>query len=646
MRRFPIRLTILAVLLSAAIHPAHADDSALLAAREAFRHGKIDQLERAAKRLEGHTLAPYAAYWQQRMRLESTDPQRVETFIRSLDGSYLGDRIRTDWARLQAKRQDWPGALATIDAIRNADPDIPCIELRARLELGELSRVADSQRLWLKGEWQSDACETLFDLLRERRLISTELVAQRRLLALNAGDARVLAKLAPQPGWADVARIKRANETPDKILGEPGPARDDAAVQVALLRKARIDPLAARTIYEQRRSQFDAQERQWLAGRLALQGARQHLPQAADWFREADPALLDNEDWAWQTRLALRRGDWSAVLRHIAEMDDEGRREAAWRYWKARALKATGRTQEAQGLLIELAAERHFYGMLAAESLGPSLSERQRDFEPSEDDLAFVSRDPSLQRALALHRLGLSFEANREWSWGIRDLADERLIAAAELARRQGWIDRAIFTAERTRRLHNEALRFPTPFADPIGQRARQHALEAALVYGVIRQESRFNADATSIAGARGLMQVMPATADWLAGKLGLRKPDKRALGDPALNVQLGTAYLRHLLDTLDGSAVLVTAGYNAGPRRAQRWREDVPLEGAIYAETIPIGETRDYVKKVLANVTMYGRLQDDRALSLGERLGIIGARSEPRHSGIILSDNKELREP
>jgi soluble lytic murein transglycosylase len=141
-------------------------------------------------------------------------------------------------------------------------------------------------------------------------------------------------------------------------------------------------------------------------------------------------------------------------------------------------------------------------------------------------------------------------------------------------------------------------------------------------------------------------MQVMPTTANWLAKKLGLHKPSDKALGEPSTNVQLGSAYVRHLLDTLDQSPVLVAAGYNAGPRRAQRWRDVQPLEGAIYAESIPIGETRDYVKKVLANATVYARQLGTSTLSLKDRLGIIPARASPADWQAITSDNKDLREP
>ncbi|MBU3694815.1 MAG: lytic transglycosylase domain-containing protein [Rhodocyclaceae bacterium] len=626
---------------------SRATDNAFSGAREAFRDGRADLLEQHAARLEGHVLQPYADYWRLRMRIDNAEPASIEAFLKRMEGQYLADRLRHDWARLQAKRGEWAGVIATTRGIRQPDPDIPCLAAQAQLALGDLAGLGDSRPLWLSGNTLSDACEALFGQLRERGQIDAADLRRRRLLALDTGDARVLARLGGGDWALDAARLQRANDKPDALLAAAKPGmRPDAALLVAILRRARSDALAAHEALQSLRSQLAPEDTRWLTGRLAFYAARQHLPQSPQWFAQADPALLADEDWAWQTRLALRRGDWPAVLHHIERMSREAQNEQAWRFWRARALQAAGREGEANAILAGLAGEPTFYGQLANEALGPSIGERSRDYLPPAAEVQAMATRPGFARGLELHRLGFDFEATREWSWGIAELSDEQLIAGAELARRQGWFERSIWTAERTRRLHNHALRYPTPFTEQVRARATHHTVDPALLYGLIRQESRFNPQATSSAGARGLMQVMPATASWLAKKLGMHTPSDKALGDPALNVQLGSAYVRHLLDTLEQSPVLVAAGYNAGPRRAQRWRDQKPLEGAIYAESIPIGETRDYVKKVLANATVYGRQFGAGALSLRDRLGIIPGRRGAAEWDVVLIDNKDLREP
>ena len=642
-------LAALALALPTACEAAadRASDQAFIAAREAFREGRAELLDKHAARLSGHVLEPYVDYWRLRMRLEHAEPAAIEGFLRRMEGQYLADRLRQDWTRWLAKRADWPALISVARGVRQADPDIPCLVAQAQLALGERAALGDTRALWSSGNTLSDACEALFDQLRERGLIDAAALHKRRLLALDSGDARLLSRLGGDDWVVDAGRIHRANERPGALLDALRPsARPDAALLVAILRKARLEPLAAWEASQTVRSHLSSADQRWLSGRLAFYAARQHLPESVQWFAQADPTLLADEDWAWQTRLALRRSDWPMVAQHIERMSREAQNEPAWRFWRARALQAGGRDAEAATLLIALSGEPTFYGLLAGEALGPSMGEPLRDHAPAAADLAAMAERPGFARGLALHRLGLDFEANREWSWGIADLSDEQLIAGAELARREGWFERSIWTAERTRKVHNYALRYPTPYAEQVRRRASHHTVDPALLYGLIRQESRFNANATSVAGARGLMQVMPTTANWLAKKLGMSKPGDQALGDPAINLQLGSAYVRHLLDTLEQSPVLVAAGYNAGPRRAQRWRSQRPLEGAIYAESIPILETRDYVKKVLANATVYGRQSGSGGLSLRDRLGIIPARASNADWQPILSDNKDLREP
>jgi soluble lytic murein transglycosylase len=116
-------------------------------------------------------------------------------------------------------------------------------------------------------------------------------------------------------------------------------------------------------------------------------------------------------------------------------------------------------------------------------------------------------------------------------------------------------------------------------------------------------------------------MQLMPNTARWVARKLGLDyKPEQ--IVDPTVNVKLGTGYLKLVLDDFGGSQAMAAAAYNAGPSRPRRWREGVPVEPAVWAENIPFNETRDYVKKVLSNASVYASLINGRTLSLKSWLG------------------------
>jgi len=331
----------------------------------------------------------------------------------------------------------------------------------------------------------------------------------------------------------------------------------------------------------------------------------------------------------WKTRAALRARNWNVVAATIAVMPSEQREEAAWRFWNGRALKEQGQIPSANAIFVPLARERSYYGLLAAEELGDSMVAPHAQYKATEPEIRAVEGLPGIQRAIELDRVDLRWESKNEWAWATRDFNDQQLIAAAELAFRQDWYDIAITTAEKTALTHDFSLRYPTPYRDRLQVYTRENGLDEAWVYGLIRQESRFISHAKSSVGASGLMQVMPATAKWIAKRIGRTDYHHGMIHQLDTNLQFGTYYMRYVLDQMDGQALMATAAYNAGPGRAKRWVDAQPLEGAIYAETIPFSETRDYVKKVMGNAYYYSQQLGLQLQSVKQRLGLVGGRGE-----------------
>ncbi|HCA27941.1 MAG TPA: hypothetical protein DEP05_09970 [Betaproteobacteria bacterium] len=368
---------------------------------------------------------------------------------------------------------------------------------------------------------------------------------------------------------------------------------------------------------------------------MAYRAARRHDPIALVWYAKADKKRLHPEQLAWWAREALRAGRWSAVLAAIRAMPATERQRETWRYWKARALKAKGQVTKANALLAALSVKHSYYGQLANEDLGEAIGPLPANYRANRREMAAIEKLPGIRRALLLYRLGMRYDGIREWNRAIRGLHDKALLAAAELAYRNHWYDRAINTANRTRALHDYALRYPTPHYHLMTAYTRKLGLDEAWVYGLIRQESRFAAGVRSSAGAYGMMQVMPATGRWIAKRLGIRHFHQRSLIDLDTNIAFGTYYLKHVLDLMDDQTVLATAAYNAGPLRAARWRAARPMAGAVYVETIPFTETRHYVQKVMSNAVYYASSFGRRLVSLKQRLGtILGASTETQTAG------------
>ena len=628
----PIVPFLLALLLSACAHAATQDDD-FLAAREAFRVGDAVKFERAAKSLGGYALEPYVDYWRLKLRLEKAGADEVQALLARLRDGPLADRLLADWLKVLGMKQQWELFDAEYPQLVNDDTELGCFALQSRLRTDADAALRAARSLWFSGREQPESCNALFETLAEREQLTVDDVWARIRLALEAGNtgvARRVAEYLPKGQHADTrpwaAIVVNAQRFLDQKAFNLKTRAARETVMFAVHRLARTAPPLAARQWTNLGARFSDAERGYVWGVIAFLGAQRHDPNALRWYAQAGE--LSDLQLAWQVRAALRAQSWPEVLAAIDRMSAKESREPAWRYWKARALQAQDRDPEAQALLTPLALEFNFYGQLAAEDLGGVSRLPAVDYRPNRDEVQVVAKLPGFQRALAFYRINLRYEGNREWIWTIRGLDDKQLLAAAEFARANELYDRAINTAERTRELHDFSMRYLAPYRDMMKDYVRQQGLDEAWVYGLIRQESRFIANARSSAGATGLMQLMPATARWVAKKIGLRDYRWTGVSDVSTNINLGTWYLKHVLDTLDNHPVLASAAYNAGPGRARGWRAAAPMEAAVYAETIPFNETRDYVKKVMSNASYYSQQFGETLLSFKERVGVIVPRT------------------
>ena len=210
------------------------------------------------------------------------------------------------------------------------------------------------------------------------------------------------------------------------------------------------------------------------------------------------------------------------------------------------------------------------------------------------------------QIAKELYQVEDAIHMRRQWQWAIRNLDTDNLKAAAKIASKWGFHDRAIITAGRARYFDDVDLRFPLVHKKAIVKQARHNQLPEAYVYGIMRQESAFIENVRSSAGAMGLMQIMPATGKLIWKKQ--KKPNYRSskLLDPDTNIAAGSFYLRDMLNLFDEHYALATAAYNAGPGRPKKWRPMQALDADIWIENIPFKETRGYVKNVLTYKAIY----------------------------------------
>jgi soluble lytic murein transglycosylase len=648
----------LTALALACVLPARAQsagDSLILDMNQAYKKGDKKRLSQLLPQARGHALEPWAAYWELKARLDEASPQEVHDFFTRYAGSYQEDRLRNDWLLLLGQRRDWANFAAEHPSFRMGDDrEVRCYALLVDyLKDGAASpaMVDDVRRNWMALRDADDGCTLAADRLIGARKMPADDAWRKARLAMDANRPRAARNAVEIIAPESLNLVTELSANPAKFLtgkAAAAPKVRRELVVLALIRMAGNDADAAAGLLESKwSSQLNAEERNWTWGAIGKQAAIRLSDDALAYFgkvtRDSD---LTDDMLGWKVRAALRAGRWPAVLSAINAMSEDGRKDASWVYWKARALlqqKTAAATQEANALLEGIASPRGFYEQLALEELGRKVAVPARPLPPTAEEKEAVRRNPGLNRGLYAILIGLRPEGVREWNYSTNlatpgGMGDRELLAAAQLACDNEVWDRCINTSERTRAEADYEQRFPMPFRDAVVKRSREISLDPAYVYGLIRQESRFVMDARSGVGASGLMQVMPATARWTAKKLGLSGFSADQLTDRDTNIAIGTGYLKLILDDFMGSMPLAAAAYNAGPGRPRNWRNGPVLDAAIWAENVPFTETRDYVKKVLANTTLYAALLTGQPQSLKARLGVVGPRD-----AAVPEPNKDL---
>ena len=602
--------------------------------REAARAGDGAKAESYAATLGQYPIASYVDYYRLKARLAITSHDEIRAFLARHQGSAIADRLRNDWLLELGRARDW----ANFDQqypqfVLNDDYQVRCYGLMARIARGE--KVADDARTHLVSPPSyGDACNALVAaLVQAGQFDANDVLAQLRLAGEfgSTGPARRAAALL---GASDT-RAAQAVDLPALAMARGvGDTRAEREIYlVAISRMARSSLKLALVAFRKNLSSLTIEEKAIGYAALAHAASLKLDPEARQLWQDSYGAPLTHEQVQWKTRIALRHRDWRTVKSAIGEMPPALRAQGAWTYWLARALQAepAPSAETPQAMYQRIADQGNFYGQLALEELGQLISIPAAPAPLSEAEVASMAANPALHRALKFFSMRMRVEGTREWNWEMRKLGERELIAAAEFARRNGILDRMVYSSERTRTQFDYTQRFPSPHNEILTPTTAQLGLDKAWVYGLIRQESRFIMDARSSAGASGLMQVMPATAQFVARKIGLGDYVRDKLNDLHTNLVLGSNYLNMVLANAGGSQPLATAAYNAGPGRMRTWRATLSetMEGAVFAESIPFLETRVYVKNVMSNATNYAALFERKPQSLKARLGQVTPRGD-----------------
>ena len=629
-------LTIVALFAASSIHAQDSIDAQRAAFKQAYANAQQqggDGWRQLASGLRDYPLYPYLQAAALEHDLKQTDLATVQSYIKQYPDWIPASDLRRDFLFELARRQDWNDFLALYQP--NLGDVLTCDALQARLSGGTtLDFDRDLADLWSKASLP-DACDPVFNAAHDQGLLTSTRLWSRIDRAADAGQPGTIGKLAnwlPQGDRATAQQLAQALRDPASAVAAasswPDTLRTSEAATLALTRLARRQSASADTAWQNLQTHFTFSEsqRDQILRTLALFHATDFDENALTRLIDLPAAAQSDSTREWRARIALAEQDWNAVLAAIAAMSDTQKLDGEWRYFRARALAALNRSGEAQPVFAALAKEPTFFGFLAADKLNQpyAICPLQLADDPQREQ-ELLSR-PGLLRAFELYAVGLPKFARREWSRALQgdDQTTQRL--AADLANQRGWYDRAVFTLSSGDALRLYELRFPLATQDGVVPQAEQAGIEPAWAYGILRAESAWMSDARSGADARGLMQLVPATAAMVARSNGLNWNGGDTLYDPAVNITLGTRYLAQLASRYNGAPWLGSAAYNAGPNKVDQWlAARGTLTPDVFVATIPYKETREYVARVMAFSVIYDWRLNGNAVPLATRMSPIG---------------------
>ena len=618
-RQYVCLLTVVLVFISGPAQANGQSESSELGqfkqAWEAARKGDHASFNQIKDTLQGYVLYPYLQYEDYRARRARVPVDEMSAFLDAHRNWAFSPGLRSAWLKSLADKGRWADLVAQSGGV--SDTVLRCQRARGQIILKQTDDVlGEAQKLWVVGKSQPDECDPVFAWMAKNNGITQSLAWERIRLAVEADKrslAMYLARYVPQDqrSWvqewykfsgAGYSRLEQTRSWPDNKITR-------MITTASLQSLARKDAVLAAQKFQVLDSHFkwDEEKRQLLLRDIALYSAVGLEEGTSARMKRVNVIYRDSQLLEWWARFSLSRQDWPAVADVIGQMQEDTRNDDRWRYWLAQANLRSGQVSPPSELLQELASRANYYGFLAADELGLSynICPLQPDLDKDETDR--IANKDGFTRALELRRAGLDGWATGEWSLAASRLSTAELKFAAALAEKENWHDRAIFALGNSGDLQFYEWRFPLLWEEEIKREAVANDLDPAWVYGTIRSESAMVETARSSANAMGLMQVTPATGKRVAKKHGLAWTGIAQLRTAPGNLPIGTAYMSDLSQDFSNNPVLVSGSYNAGPNAVRRWLKTRPQgEAAIWVETLPYFETRDYIPRVLAFTTIY----------------------------------------
>lgn len=627
--RIFITLTILTNLLTSPLFAKENASNEMLNQRYAFLNAEkaIKQKDYAKFqtlmiKAKDYPLYPYLVYEGLKYRINHLKPSEatlnaIHQFEQQYPDFPFRRHLREAWLSQMAKKQQW--ALYAKGYQSSKNEEMQCYYHYAQYQVSKNpSHLHPAKHLWITAQHQPEGCDLLFRAWAKNKGLTHREIWTRFELALENKQealAQYLIKILPAKDRPYAHHWQKYYKSP-YLLNSVTKFRALAmpeALQTKMLRHtlkqfAKQDAAGAADWWHKYHEAFpfSAEQQKQISRDIAIYLAHQKNPMAEHWLKQAAFINSDPLLHHWQIRTSLLEENWPKVIKLINMLKPEEQNEPIWQYWRARSLECLNKDEEAKPLYRQLAKTRGYYGFLASLRLNVPISLEHSPIVLTAAQRESILAKPNMQRFLELRDLNRTSHARHEWLQGIENMSEAERPYAAKIAHQMAYYDLAINTINQCNHKNDVPLRFPLAYQDNILHNAKRHNIDPAWIFAIARQESTFHTHSVSPVGARGLMQLMPTSAALLSKKHNIPYASEHTLHEPQVNLNLGSAYLKQLQNSMQGSVVLATASYNAGPGQIRKWLPSKRLDADIWIETIPYLETREYVKNVISLTSIY----------------------------------------
>ena len=607
------------------------DESSLSSYREIYSRaqkladrGNWRQLKLIKRNLEGYPLYPYLDYKELLEKMSIPNRGKISNFLATHKDSVLAYRLRSKWLEYLARRAQWNHYLKYY-APEEASISRQCqyfeaLYHRQRQEEALKGGIA----LWTVGHSQPRQCDPLFRILIRHKAITTDHAWERFNHSVRERNYS-LATYANQ--FITDTKTKKLTESFLKIKQNPNYLH--SAINILMSNKssallvaytlgdlANHNPMKAHDLWfnwDDRVLVADEDSHKFIS-KLVKSFIKNDANEDADRVLHEYAELINTDHNGdlieWRIRHALGEQNWTDVEKWIGKLPHTMQKKSIWRYWHIQSLENNiyFQRQHADKLKKQLAEERDFYGFVISDKLHQNYNLNYKPAPIDKTVLYKVEANDALKRARELHFHGNKVEATREWNSATRNFDRAQWIAAAQLTHEWNWHSRAIIAMASAKYWDDLDIRFPLAFEPSINSVSINSNVQPHLLFAIARQESAFELQAVSRAGAVGLLQIMPQTAKSTAMSLNIPYKNSRQLFEIEKNLLIGSSYLKSLLKRYDNNRILALASYNAGPERVSTWlsRSGGKLTFDLWIELIPFRETRNYVKSVLMYSAIY----------------------------------------